>query len=211
VSLESHLPDDRKRGPVERNLRDTAALMVSIVIGLTAIEFSANAQTARLPTNRDAYDALRPFLGDLRGDYIHPWKPAHVQIGMALGVPDEVRPLGGGVSFVSGCRPRSCFEKAAVVLSAKGEALAVGVIHYNCHLTTGPRESKRRPNYGCEDDAKLTMFLTRDGAYRTMFESWADKRVKEGYFRQANYLREIVWMEPKAGKGGKAQPNRVNE
>jgi hypothetical protein len=164
-----------------------------------------------MPDTTAAYYAVRRFLGDLRGDYTLAWEPTYSQVSDALTVPDPLLRLGDGAALVSGCRRHSCMEKAAVVMSAKGEAVAVGIIHANCHFVRGAGKPRKKPDYNCTDSMRLTMFLTRDGAYREVLESWADPHIKGGRFAQPDYLREIVWIEPKAGKGGKAQPNRGNE
>jgi hypothetical protein len=108
-----------------------------------------------IEVGRVSSEVVQQFFGEQRGDYILPGRLLHWQVAEALsGTPDPTRRLADGLILVSGCRYQSCIEKAAVVSSAQGRVLAIGLIHHGCHPDAG-----RKKGYGCARQPIFTVFV----------------------------------------------------
>lgn len=114
-------------------------------------------------------DAVGAFFGEMRGGYfVHDWTVAR-QVVAGLGVPDRVSGVAQGELMVSGCRPGSCGEKAAVIVRPSGEVLAAALISHRC-------KGRSAEEPACGDRRVLTVFVRPDGdshRYRRVFKRWA--------------------------------------
>jgi hypothetical protein len=85
------------------------------------------------PVRDAAYKLLDRFFGTLTGSYIIPDAAVKDQVGAAMGIPRPDLLLPDGSYLVSGCRPRSCDEKGAVVVGPGGEITAAALISHKCN------------------------------------------------------------------------------
>lgn len=77
--------------------------------------------------------ALRRFAGTVRGSYISPGATLADQLRLALGgPPEEPRRLADGSRLFAACRAHSCMEKGAIVVDARGEIVAAGLLNFRC-------------------------------------------------------------------------------
>jgi len=113
--------------------------------------------------------SLRQAFGGMRHDYFVPGRRVSDQIMMGLGVPNPPRPIADGNSLLSGCRPHSCDEKAAVIVTPAGAMLAAGLIYLGCD----------QPTTDCAMAPHLTLFLQqKNAAFARELQDWA---VRQGY------------------------------
>jgi len=56
---------------------------------------------------------------------------------MGLGIPSSTKMLSDENYLVSGCRPHSCYEKAAVIVTPAGKLLMAGLIHFSLSSERG--------------------------------------------------------------------------
>lgn len=115
-----------------------------------------------------------------------------------LGMPDgnsgDVTPFDGGRYLVSGCRPQSCAEKAAVVFGVNPPRLyAIGFRNYNCRFIV-PEEakfarpkSKNRSPVTCDADPAVKIYILRSET------SGIDAELER---KELNVLRNWSGIEP---------------
>ena len=76
---------------------------------------------------------LSAFLGDARASYLQHDRLVFDQAQAVLGGPPEAPSrLDDGSWLFTACRAHSCPEKGAVVFSAGGQILALGILHFAC-------------------------------------------------------------------------------
>jgi hypothetical protein len=80
-----------------------------------------------------------------------------------IGVPDDPRELRDGSTMMTGCRPQSCGEKGAVIVSGPNHQLrAAAILHFHCHLTLLEDEkSDTPPGNQCDTEPTLEIFVIR--------------------------------------------------
>jgi hypothetical protein len=105
-----------------------------------------------------AFASAQRQLGSMRGDYFVPNALVSEQLSMGLGIPNPIRRSSGGINLVSGCRIHSCDEKAAIVATNDGRALAVSLIYFPCHNQRGKSGRIREV---CEGKPRQDIFLER--------------------------------------------------
>lgn len=92
--------------------------------------FEQCADTRALTADADFRVALRDFLGPAHQRLLHGDRPLYDQVLELMAHPDRSAPrVGEDMRLFAGCRPRSCPEKAAVIVGERG-ILAVGLIDY---------------------------------------------------------------------------------
>jgi len=117
------------------------------------------------------FASLRHQFGSARGDYLYPRGIVGEQIGAALGIPAPTLQLPDGNALVSGCRPHSCDEKAAIIVAPDGTVFAAGLINFHC----GARV--------CDAKPRLTIFVTRARAQPVLsqeLQDWAARAANVG-------------------------------
>ncbi len=106
--------------------------------------------------------AVHRLVGQRRADFIEPNDLVIHQFNLGMSGPeDPTTPLSGHRRLMSGCRFHSCYEKAAVVLTAANNAEAVGIVHFHCRYAPRPKHSKlsRRRYVDCDSSSRLTMYI----------------------------------------------------
>lgn len=133
------------------------------ILALTMIAaglWSGAGLTAALP----AAEALRTvtteskkIFGNMRENLHIPSANLGNSIGELMAIPDDPVELAGGATLISGCRPHSCDEKAAAVISADGRVLqAVALRHFRCRSQLPDRVP---PVVQCDKHATLLVVL----------------------------------------------------
>lgn len=136
---------------------------------------TASADAARISTPV-VYQSIRSEFGNSHGSYLVPNGLVSEQIIMALGIPQPLIKLADGDYLLSGCRPHSCDEKAAVIVTSRGQVLAAGLINFRCHLNSS------KPYIGttvCDRNAHLTLFLRKKvgrSALDLELRNWASRQ-----------------------------------
>ena len=103
----------------------------------------ANGQDA--PPLRDAaLMTMSAYTKGLRGDFFYSGA-VDDQIGIGMSIPDASRRLDDGTWLVSGCRHGNCTEKAAIIATSGGEALAAAILHYECSKKNAAKDCLGRP------------------------------------------------------------------
>src|SRR3954470_6830768 len=74
---------------------------------------------------------LHEYFAEFRGDYIRSGRVWEQTEETLIGRYPDMQ-LPSGEYLISGCRPHSCTEKAAVVLSPSGNPIVVGLINSHC-------------------------------------------------------------------------------
>lgn len=98
---------------------------------------------------------LKRFLGARKASYLYRNGSLYEQAKEVLnGPPDEPTRLSDKSWIFTACRSHSCPEKGAVVLSSKGDIIAVGILHFSCGAPTGPEDS-------CADVPRLALIMAR--------------------------------------------------
>ncbi len=98
------------------------------------------------------FNSIRHEFGAMRGSYITPRSLVSEQFVEALqDVTDETR-LPDGNYLIAGCRPHSCIEEAAVILTPAGGIIAMGLINFHCHVSTAGATA-------CDANPHLSIFL----------------------------------------------------
>lgn len=113
-------------------MANTAMIRLSLFCAVFMLLLQGAAQGEQRPAfDVDGAIVLRQF-GTLRGDYFLPKALVGEQLNMGLGIRDPAVMLPDGNYLVSGCRPHSCTEKAAIIASTSKQILAAGLIHFHC-------------------------------------------------------------------------------
>jgi hypothetical protein len=109
----------------------------------------------RLATNPGFKEALRRFVGDAHGSYLHGDKPLYGQVIQLISSPTgPARDIGGGARLYPGCRFLSCPEKAAVIVDRYG-VQAIGIINYGSDSNPNLEVIVRRPDARTEARAEV--------------------------------------------------------
>src|SRR5690606_25490332 len=96
--------------------------------------------------------AVHAFFGDAAASLFSERTNIADQVMTGLGgPPNRLKSLSEGRVLASACRPGSCTEKVAVILSCPASIEAVGVLHYTCTNDGGPWAV-------CIDQPVLTIF-----------------------------------------------------
>ena len=146
-----------RRHPLEANLifRLTLGIVFSFLCILAPASSSYAADQGARQISRDAMDrSIRTNFGNLRTDYYGRRMLVRDQLWMGLGNPDRDTSLLGGNYLVSGCRPASCDEKTAVIVTRSGKMLIAGLVGLpglkHCRLDTA-----------CDETPMLTIYVKR--------------------------------------------------
>lgn len=79
--------------------------------------------------------SMRSLAGDVRGNYFLPNQSLADAVAQSMGIPNPDAPLSDDLRVVSGCRPHSCVEKAALVADQNGNVHAFGLVNFACGPT----------------------------------------------------------------------------
>jgi hypothetical protein len=122
-----------------------------------------------------AEDEAQRELGGMRGSYFIPNHLVSEQISMGLSRPNPILRLAHGTNLISGCRLHSCDEKAAVVVTDDGLALAFSLIHYSCRRVRDRAQDVRSV---CADKPRQDIFLKRRSVdVENDLRTWAQREV----------------------------------
>ena len=126
----------------------------------------------------DIFPSVRDELKGVSGSYFLPDKPVSEQIFMGLGIPSPTKKLADGNLLVSGCRPHSCDEKAAVIVTPAGKLLMAGLIHFHCHRDAVKQNAKSTGATSCDRDPRLTVFVKQKNnqpEFTRELQDWAER------------------------------------
>jgi hypothetical protein len=139
-----------------------------------------------------ANGALQRAFGEQREDTLQPQMRFADAIAMAIGMPELTEDLDEFV-ILTGCRPQSCDEKAAVVLKRdSGQVAAVALRHFGCHYqaltevvpSVAGIPADRWPQQ-CSKDPRFKIVLVRvkgapnvkdENKLRKVLEKWGSER-----------------------------------
>lgn len=120
------------------------------------------------------YKSVRHEFGSIRGSYFIPDKLVSEQIIMGLGIPNPIVRLVDGNYLISGCRPHSCDEKTAVIVTSASTVLIAGLINFHCHRDTTKANSASAKAVICERDPRLTVLVTRENRQPVLTQELRD-------------------------------------
>lgn len=143
---------------------------------------TANAATEKVSMPA-VYRSVQHEFGSDRGSYFVPDKPVSEQIIMGLGIPNPTVPLAEGNYLVSGCRPHSCDEKAAVIVTPTGMILMAGLINFHCHRDVAKNSPTPAGAVICEHDPRLTVLVTRKNNQPALAQELRDWAERESQIR----------------------------
>ena len=166
--------------------------VLSLLLALSVWPMESDAQTPAAPcglsnpgacrtTNNLFFDpafeqALGRFLGDHQAAYLFERGPVRDQAIAVLGGPPDAPVLVEGLYRFTACRPHSCSEKGAVVLTPGGQIMAVAILHGSC--ATVPRPAR------CSSERRLAVFLHTDADQALIvgdLSRWAEDVVARQY------------------------------
>ena len=118
-----------------------------VVLCFLLVALATAATAADKISMQRVYSSVRSEFGAIYGSYFLPDRLVSEQIIMGLGIPDPTVELPGGNYLVSGCRPHSCDEKAAAIVTPAGVVLMAGLINFHCRRgLTGSKFFKDNPD-----------------------------------------------------------------
>lgn len=108
-----------------------------------------------------AIASARTTFGDMRVDTYIPNALLSDTIGEFIGIPTSyVAPLSGPFVMISGCRPQSCDEKAAVIVDRRTRRIAALALRdFRCRNVVG--KESRKPTADCDAEPTLDVFIVR--------------------------------------------------
>lgn len=124
-----------------------------------------------MPSRDAAIQTFSLYAGKLRGDYFFKNGGVAGQVGLGMSSPDQPVRLDDGTWLVAGCRVHNCPEKAAIIATSGGEALAGGIVYYKC---PGKADAK-----DCISGPRLAVFLRRTVTSPFLSRNLADWARKE--------------------------------
>ena len=152
-------------------------LRLFCLLGMTVlVPVAASGQDKSLLRD-PAITSMSAHAKGLRGDYFYPGGSVSDQIGVGMSIPDDIVKQDDGTWLVSGCRHGNCTEKSAIVVTARGEALAAAILHFHCRPYM-----KKTKSGGCGDDYTLTILLrpsTTSASVSWNLRDWATKAVAQ--------------------------------
>jgi len=151
-------------------MRITAAFLIGLfLVAADPSDSSAGIGEISKPT---ISRSLSHEFGAARGSFLVPSGLISEQIMMALGIPNPDLQLASGEYLVSGCRPHSCDEKAAVIVTPRGMVMAAGLINFHCHRLF----TKSGKPIRCDARPRLTLFLKQNSSrfdLKRQLKNWA--------------------------------------
>jgi hypothetical protein len=162
------------------HLREMIVRKTSMFCLLLAIVSSATVADAERYDFRRTKPFMKSFeqsFGNLRGRYTSGYGLVSWQVSEAMGLPNDDVTLPDGNILVSGCRPHSCDEMAAVIADPNGTMLAAGLVHYPCIFVPPPKYPAKR---SCDEGARLTIFVKRGKdrqVYSDQLVGWAKRQL----------------------------------
>ena len=150
--------------------------ILPLVFSVSALLAPARAATDGVSSPNIA-KSVQQELGAVHGDYFVPNRPVSAQIMMGLGIPNPVRPIADGNLLRSGCRPHSCDEKSAVIVTPAGAMLAAGLIYLSCDGDL----DKRRPAVDCKLRPRLRIFMKQKNDRPALVQELKDWAAREGF------------------------------
>jgi hypothetical protein len=157
------------------NARRASLIALCLVFGQGPM---ARAQEALTIDSPSVDKSVRKEFGSSQGNYFGFNGPLSGQVFAGLGMPLPSRRLADGNSLLSGCRPHSCMEKAAVIVTPAGTVVAAGLIDFPCSQKRKVQGVRCERGDGKFDDPPvLTVFVTKKNDQQTVLQElkeWAD-------------------------------------
>jgi len=157
--------------------RKNTGILSGILFALAALT------TARAATDRVSlpavFKSVRHEFGSVRGSYFLPDKSVSEQIMMGLGIPNPTSQLADGNYLVSGCRPHSCDEKAAAIVTPAGATLVAGLINFRCHQDATKQNLAPARAVICDHDPRLTVFAKQKNNQPVLTQELQDWAMRE--------------------------------
>lgn len=163
------------------NMRAKAGILPCIFFAVAHLA-TASAATERVSMPA-VYKSVREEFGSDRGSYFVPDKPVSEQIIMGLGIPNPTVQLADGNYLVSGCRPHSCDEKAAVIVKPTGMILMAGLINFHCRRDVAKKSPTSAGAVICERNPRLTVLVTRKNNQPVLVQELRDWAVRKSQIR----------------------------
>jgi len=105
--------------------------MKKLLVALCLLVWPVVASGHDVQPSRDAaMQTFSLYAGKLRGDFFFKNGGVSDQVGLGMSIPDRPVRQDDGTWLVAGCRVKSCTEKAAIIATSGGEALAGGILYY---------------------------------------------------------------------------------
>ncbi|HKX64135.1 MAG TPA: hypothetical protein VJM78_02420 [Rhizomicrobium sp.] len=121
--------------------------------------------------------SVRHEFRGIRYNYFGPNWLVNEQIIMGLGIPNPARHVADGNTLVSGCRPHSCDEKSAVIVTPAGAMLAAGLIYLSCDGDL----DKKIPAVDCKLRPRLRIFMKQKNDRPALAQELKDWAAREGF------------------------------
>lgn len=118
------------------------------------------------PSRDAAIQTFSLYAGKLRGDLFLKNGGVSDQIGLGMSNPDSPVRQDDGTWLIAGCRAKSCMEKAAIIATSGGEALAGGIVYYECSAKAAAKDCFSRPH--------LAIFQRRSATSPSLARNLAD-------------------------------------
>lgn len=150
--------------------------ILPFVFSAVALLAPARAATDDVPSDALVKSVHREF-GGIRYDYFVPGRRVSKQVMMGLGIPNPARHVADGNILISGCRPHSCDEKSAVIVTPAGAMLAASLIYLSCD---GDMD-KRRPAVDCKLRPHLRIFIKQKNDRPALVQELKDWAAREGF------------------------------
>jgi hypothetical protein len=117
--------------------------------------------------------AMKRFFGPVRGDYIRSGLVYQQAIDALNGAPDDAARLSDSGWLFSACLSHDCSQRGAVVITAAGRIVAVGLLNSHC----GPRPVGP-DRFGCDQDLTLDLFAKESDranvSYMRTLATWGE-------------------------------------
>lgn len=144
--------------------------LLALCVLLCVTPVTASGHDVR-PSRDAAIQTFSLYAGKLRGDFFVRNGSVSDQIGLGMSIPDDPIRLDDSTWLVAGCRAKSCTEKAAIIATSGGEALAGGIVYYECSGKAAAKDCFARPH--------LAVFLRRSATSPSLSRNLADWARKE--------------------------------
>ena len=160
---------------------------------LAAAGMAAMAATAAPLPAADALGAVQAdsasVFGALRENLHLPDAPLALAVAELMGISDEPVELEPQLTLISGCRPQSCQEKSAAIVSPERHLLAAALRHFHCQRSL----VESIPTVRCDQQPTLLVYLIHPaGAPAQHAGDAALLRHLERWGKQAGYAHEEV-------------------
>lgn len=141
--------------------------MKKLLVALCLLVWPVVASGHDVQPSRDAaMQTFSLYAGKLRGDFFFKNGGVSDQVGLGMSIPDRPVRQDDGTWLVAGCRVKSCTEKAAIIATSGGEALAGGILYYACPRIPAAKDCFSHPH--------LAIFQRRSATSPSLARNLAD-------------------------------------